>query len=69
MKKGKALDAWKGPLFILVSEASDTEAALYRLRPAIRHRVVKGHWLQLDAPDIVTRAIVSFIAETEHRAP
>ena len=66
-----ALDAWRGPLFILASEASDTEAALYRLRPAIPHRVVKGtgHWLQLDAPDIVAEAIASFIAETEHRAP
>jgi pimeloyl-ACP methyl ester carboxylesterase len=65
-----ALDAWKGPLFILASEASDTPAALYRLRPQIPHAVVKGtgHWLQLDAPDIVADAIEKFIAETEHRA-
>ena len=65
-----ALDAWKGPIFILSGEASDTPAALYRLRPAIPHEVVKGtgHWLQLDAPDIVADAIEKFIAETEHRA-
>jgi pimeloyl-ACP methyl ester carboxylesterase len=62
-----ALDAWKGPIFILSSEASDTEAALYRLRPHIPHEVVKGtgHWLQLDAPDIVAKAIRRFIAGIE----
>lgn len=61
------LDAWKGPIFILASEASDTPAALYRLRPAIPHRIVKGtgHWLQLDAPDIVADAINRFVAETD----
>jgi pimeloyl-ACP methyl ester carboxylesterase len=65
-----ALDAWKGPIFILSSEGSDTPAALYRLRPTIAHEVVKGtgHWLQLDAPDIVAEAISRFIAEIEHRA-
>lgn len=59
-----ALDAWKGPVFILASEASDNAAALYRLRPKIEHDVVKGtgHWLQLDAPDIVADAIRRFIA-------
>ena len=62
-----ALDAWKGPIFILSSEASDTPAALYRLRPSIAHEVVKGtgHWLQLDAPDIVAKAIRRFIAGVE----
>lgn len=65
-----ALDAWKGPIFILGSEASNTPAALYRLRPSIPHEVVKGtgHWLQLDAPDIVAEAIRRFITEIEHRA-
>lgn len=65
-----ALDGWKGPIFILSSEASDTPAALYRLRPAIRHEVVKGtgHWLQLDAPDIVAKAIRRFMDEIETRA-
>ncbi len=59
-----ALDAWTGPIFILSSEASDNPAALYRLRPDIPHEVVKGtgHWLQLDAPDIVADAIRRFIA-------
>jgi pimeloyl-ACP methyl ester carboxylesterase len=61
------LDAWKGPIFILSSEASDNQAALYRLRPSIPHEVVKGtgHWLQLDAPDIVAKAIRRFIAGIE----
>lgn len=59
-----ALDAWTGPIFILSSEASDNGAALYRLRPEIPHAVMKGtgHWLQLDAPDIVADAIRRFIA-------
>ena len=62
-----ALDAWKGPLFILASEASDNGPALYRLRPHIPHEVVRGtgHWLQLDAPDIVAQAIRRFIARIE----
>ena len=62
-----ALDAWKGPLFILASEASDNGPALYRLRPHIPHEVVRGtgHWLQLDAPDIVGEAIRRFIARIE----
>ncbi|MGE0240846.1 MAG: alpha/beta fold hydrolase [Parvibaculaceae bacterium] len=65
-----ALDAWTGPLFILASEASDQGAALYRLR-LIPHEVVKGtgHWLQLDAPDIVADAIRRFIAGIETSAP
>lgn len=59
-----ALDGWRGPVFILSCEASDNAAALYRLRPQIPHEVVKGtgHWLQLDAPDIVADAIRRFIA-------
>jgi pimeloyl-ACP methyl ester carboxylesterase len=62
-----ALDAWKGPLFILASDASDNGPALYRLRPHIPHEVVRGtgHWLQLDAPDIVAQAIRRFIARVE----
>jgi pimeloyl-ACP methyl ester carboxylesterase len=59
-----ALDGWTGPIFILASEASDNPAALYRLRPEIPHEVVKGtgHWLQLDAPDIVANVLRRFIA-------
>jgi pimeloyl-ACP methyl ester carboxylesterase len=62
-----ALDAWKGPIFILAGEASDTGASLYRLRPRIPYEVVKGtgHWLQLDAPDIVAEAIRRFLARIE----
>lgn len=61
------LDAWKGPVFILSGEASDNAAALYRLAPTIPYEVAKGtgHWLQLDAPDIVATAIRRFIAGIE----
>lgn len=66
-----ALDAWKGPIFILAGEASNNPAALYRLRPGIPHEVVKGtgHWLQLDAPDIVADVLRRFIAGIETSAP
>jgi pimeloyl-ACP methyl ester carboxylesterase len=61
------LAAWTGPIFILSSEASDNPAALYRLLPTIPYEVVNGtgHWLQLDAPDIVAKAIRRFIAGIE----
>ncbi|MHA7680129.1 alpha/beta fold hydrolase [Cupriavidus sp. PET2-C1] len=59
-----ALDAWKGPIFLLVSSANDKPSALHRLRPALPHAVVAdtGHWIQLDQPDRVEREILRFIA-------
>ncbi|MBW8815201.1 MAG: alpha/beta hydrolase [Caulobacterales bacterium] len=64
-----ALDAWSGPLFILASQPSDTPAALYRLRPQIEHRVVEntGHWIHLEQPDEVERAIRDFAAPLQPR--
>ncbi len=59
-----ALDAWKGPVFILVSSANDNPNALYALRPELPHAVVAntGHWIQLDQPEKVEREIRRFIA-------
>ncbi|MFW0759282.1 alpha/beta fold hydrolase [Pseudomonas sp. H11T01] len=59
-----ALDAWKGPIFLLVSSANDNPNALYALRPELPHAVVAdtGHWIQLDQPDKVEREILRFIA-------
>ena len=59
-----ALDAWKGPVFLLVSSANDNPNALYALRPQLPHAVVAdtGHWMQLEQPDRVAQEILSFIA-------
>ena len=49
-------------MLILSTPATDIDGALYRLRPNIPHQVVqtKGHWLQLDHPEIVADAIMTF---------
>lgn len=64
------LDAWRGPLYILASKGYDTPAALYRLRPEVEHLVIEkaGHWLQLDQPDSVERAIRDFAKSLEPKA-
>lgn len=57
------LKAYKGPIFILSTPATDNAGALYRLRPDIPHEVVptEGHWIQLDLPDEVEKAIEKFL--------
>ena len=64
-----ALDAYNGPVFILSTPATDIDGALYRLRSDIPHQVVqtKGHWLQLDHPDVVADAIKLFMAGVDLR--
>lgn len=59
------LKAYKGPMFILSTPATDNAGALYRLVPTIPHEVVptKGHWIQLDHPDVVQKAIETFLVE------
>ena len=59
------LKAYKGPMFILSTPATNTAGALYRLVPTIPHEVVptKGHWIQLDHPDVVQKAIEKFLVE------
>ena len=70
----KALGTWnpdatlkdfKGPMFILLTPSKDSAGALYRLRPDIPHDVVpaEGHWIQMDQPDVVQRAIETFISK------
>lgn len=62
-----ALKAYKGPIFILSTPATHNAVALYRVRPDIPHQVVQtdGHWLQLDHPDVVEKAITEFVAKIE----
>jgi pimeloyl-ACP methyl ester carboxylesterase len=59
------LKAYKGPMFILSTPATDNAGALYRLMPAIPHKVVatKGHWIQLDHADVVEKAIEKFVLD------
>jgi pimeloyl-ACP methyl ester carboxylesterase len=59
------LKAYKGPMFILSTPATDNAGALYRLVSTIPHEVVstKGHWIQLDHPDVVQKAIETFLVE------
>jgi pimeloyl-ACP methyl ester carboxylesterase len=61
------LAAYKGPIFILSTPATDNAGAFYRLRPDIPHSVVQteGHWLQLDHPKDVAEAIKTFVAKVE----
>ena len=58
-----ALAAFKGPIFILSTPATDIPAALYNIKAGIRHDVAsdKGHWLQLDHPDLVAGSIEEFL--------
>jgi pimeloyl-ACP methyl ester carboxylesterase/ketosteroid isomerase-like protein len=59
------LKAFKGPIFILSTPATDNAGALYRLRPDIPHEVVPadGHWIQMDQPVLVQRAIEKFVSK------
>ena len=59
------LNAYKGPIFILSTAATDNAGALYRLRPDIAHEVVPtdGHWIQLDHPTVVQKGIEKFLTK------
>ena len=59
------LKAFKGPIFILSTPATDNAGALYRLRPEIPHEVVPvdGHWIQMDQPTVVQEAIEKFVLQ------
>lgn len=59
------LNAYKGPMFVISTPATDNAGALYRLVSTIPHDVVpaKGHWIQLDHPDVVQKAIEKFLVE------
>jgi pimeloyl-ACP methyl ester carboxylesterase len=61
------LNAYGGPMLVLVTQASDSPAALHRLRTDIPHRIVgdAGHWMHLDRPDALTAAINEFAARIE----
>ncbi len=59
--------AWSGPIYILSSPPNDNGLALYNIRPDIAHEVVPGvgHWIQLENPDLVVRALVRFLQNIE----
>ena len=59
------LNTFKGLIFILSTPATDNAGALYRLRPDIAHEVVPadGHWIQMDQPTVVKKAIEKFISK------
>ncbi|QNA82612.1 alpha/beta hydrolase [Sphingomonas sp. So64.6b] len=62
-----ALDAWKGPIFLLVSVPNDNPNALHVLRPTLPHAVVagSGHWIQLDQPHRLEQEIRRFMTSIE----
>ena len=59
-----ALDGWRGPIAIVATPANAGAHALYVLRPAIPHQIIgdAGHWVQLDQPDAVARAVRGFVS-------
>jgi pimeloyl-ACP methyl ester carboxylesterase len=61
------LNAYHGPMLMLVTEPNDNPAALYRLRPDIPHQIVTGtgHWVMLDKPEVVAEAVNTFAATIE----
>jgi pimeloyl-ACP methyl ester carboxylesterase len=61
------LNAWHGRIYVLSSPANDNDQALYNLRPDIAHEVVPGvgHWIQLENPALVTRALRRFTQDIE----
>jgi pimeloyl-ACP methyl ester carboxylesterase len=63
----QSLDAYKGPIFMLASPGTDAQLALYKLRPAIPHRVVSdvGHWVALERPGEVAAALVTFMGRLD----
>lgn len=73
---GKALAEWDseptllaygGPILVLATEANDSPAALYRLRPGIPYEILaeSGHWVMLDHPQVVAKATTTFVADVE----
>ena len=61
------LDAYRGPMFVLATEANDNPAALFRLRAGIGHQIVagSGHWVMLDKAEAVAEAVNTFVSTIE----
>jgi glutathione S-transferase len=61
-----ALARFPGPVFSLVLPTNDTPRSVHRLRAGIPHRVVPGtgHWVQLERPDDVDRALDEFLVSS-----
>ena len=59
------LRAYSGPRLSLITAANETPGALHALVPELAHRKIDGtgHWVQLDAPDAVNRALDAFLSQ------
>lgn len=62
-----ALNAITYPVEMHVIEANDNPAALYHLNPAIKHHLLTniGHWVQLDAPELIASIVLDFANRLE----
>lgn len=61
------LNAWRGPIHVVASQANDNARALHKLRSDLAHTVVPGvgHWIQLDDPSLVIRELKAFVQGIE----
>lgn len=60
------LDRFRKPVFCLVARSTESPSSLHVLRPDLPHRQVpdSGHWIQLEHPMLVTRALQEFLHQT-----
>lgn len=63
------LSGYAGPVAVLVTQANDTETALYHLREGMTVSVLEttGHWPHLDTPDVVAEAITQFMLGVQNK--
>jgi pimeloyl-ACP methyl ester carboxylesterase len=54
-----ALQRYPGPKLSVITKSNETPAAYHRLAANLPHRKIEGtgHWLQLDAPDLVNACL------------
>lgn len=60
------LSRYSGPRRALITALNETPAALQERVPGLVHARIEGtgHWLQLDAPELVNRALDEFLRES-----
>lgn len=60
-----ALQGYRGPRLAIVTPANNGPFSLHNVDRTLPHRIVTGtaHWIQLEKPDEVNRAIDAFVAE------
>jgi pimeloyl-ACP methyl ester carboxylesterase len=59
-----ALRHYPGPKLAVITRITDNQAAYHVLVPELPHRRVEGtgHWVQLDAPEVVNQLLDAFLA-------